>query len=122
MKMTNAIPIPRQMSTSATEYSASPGSPSQSGGCDAPRNRSAVLMSPADGCMSAVKVTPTATVLTSVGKNTMLRMTPRSRIASEVRSIAKGSAMITLEPLVSVAYTTVLRRLERSAWSPRNVS
>ena len=59
-------------------------------------------MSPTDGCMSVANVIPTATVLTSTGKKMMPRKSPLSRIL-EVSSMASGSEMMTLSPLVSTA-------------------
>ena len=52
--------------------------------------------------MSVANVIPTATVLTSAGKKIMPRKRPFSRIL-EVSSMASGSAMTTLSPLVITA-------------------
>ena len=99
MNITVAMPMPFQISTSATEYSARSGLPSQSG-WGSPRAPRAVLIRPVDGCMRVAKVIPTATVLTSTGKKMMPRISVLSRIL-EVSSTASGREMITLRPLVS---------------------
>ena len=67
MKITSAIPMPFQTSTSATDSSAMSGSPSHCGP-SMPICSSAMLIRPSDGCISTAKVMPTATVLTKRGR------------------------------------------------------
>ncbi len=67
--MTVASPTPFQTSTSATESRAMDGSVSHPGPVR-PKAPITSLMTPLVGFISAVKVMPTPTVLTSTGKNT----------------------------------------------------
>ena len=75
MKMTRAMPMPFQTSTSATDRRARSGSPSHCGP-SMPICSRAMLTRPSDGCSRTANVIPTATVLTRTGK----KITDRSRL------------------------------------------
>jgi hypothetical protein len=90
-----------QCALALADYSARVGSPSQFG-FGRPSAPRVISIRPVEGCMSAAKVIPTATVLTSTGKNRMPQNSVFSRML-EVNNTANGSAMMTLSPLVMMA-------------------
>ena len=78
-----------------------------------------MLTRPLDGCSSTLNVTPTATVLTSVGKNTRDRSGPCS-FNREVRTIASDNPRTTFSVHVTAAKITVLRKPFVNAGSRKN--
>ena len=72
------------------------------------------LIRPSDGCIKTLKVIPTATVLTSTGKNTIDRSGVLSLIL-DVNKTASSSPKTTLRPLVTTAYMTVFVMLPSRA-------
>ncbi len=60
------------------------------------------LIRPSAGCIKTSKVIPTATVLTSTGKNTIERIAVLSLIL-DVNKTASSSPKTTLSPLVTKA-------------------
>ena len=59
-------------------------------------------MSPFVGCIITLKVMPTATMLTSTGKNTIERIVPL-RWIRDVTSSASAIPSTTFDPLVTMA-------------------
>ena len=89
MKITIASPTPFQTSTRATDSRAICGSVSHFGPV-MPMTSMVVLIRPLVGCIITLNVMPTATVLTSTGKNTIERIVPLSLIR-DVTSTARPS-------------------------------
>jgi hypothetical protein len=96
--MTVATPTPFQTSTMMTEKSAMEGFPSQSGPV-IPNSSRKLLKSPLVGCINELKVSPTAIVLTRVGKKTIERIMCFV-FMGEVSKIPKPNPKITLKPQV----------------------
>ena len=103
--MTVATPTPFHTSVMITEYSAMERSPSQLIP-PIPRNPNTSLKSPFEGCISALKIIPTATVLIRLGKKMMDRTRFFVRIL-EVRMTANKSPMTTFSTHVAAAYINV---------------
>jgi hypothetical protein len=99
--MTVARPTPFQTSTTATEIRAVWASPSQSDEV-MPNRLSTLLTSPVSGWSRTLNVIPTATVLTSTGKNTTERRNPRDRRRAVSRT-ARSMPRTTLALLVRTA-------------------
>jgi hypothetical protein len=77
------------------------------------------LIRPSEGCINTSNVIPTATALMSTGKKMIDRSAERRWIL-DVRSVASKRPRMTFEPLVTTAYTNVLRRPLVSESSCRN--
>ncbi len=101
MKITIASPTPFHTSTRATDSSAIWGSVSHFGPVR-PTRPMVELMSPSVGCISSLNVMPTATVLTSTGKNTIERRVPLS-LMRDVTRTPRAIPRTTFNPLVTTA-------------------
>ena len=73
------------------------------------------LIRPSEGCINTANVIPTATALMSTGKKMIERSAERMWIL-DVRSVASSRPRMTFEPLVTTAYTNVLRRPLGERW------
>ena len=102
MKITIARPTPFQTSTRATDSTAICGSVSHFRPGDRPTRPIVEFMSPSVGCISSLNVMPTATVLTSTGKNTIDRRVPLS-LMRDVTRTPSAVPRTTLSPLVTTA-------------------
>ena len=96
MKITIASPTPFQTSTRATDSRAICGSVSHFGPVK-PMTSIVRLIRPLVGCIITLNVMPTATKLTSTGKNTIERIVPLSLIR-DVTSIAERHPEDDLQP------------------------
>ena len=102
MKITIASPTPFQTSTRATDSRAICGSVNHFGPVR-PTSPIAALMSPFVGCIITLKVMPTATKLTSTGKNTIERTVPFRPRCRDVTSSASAIPSTTFRPEVTTA-------------------